>query len=529
MRRSAEAVAASAGGVAGPVGGHFVPRTSSKCPNCGTPVKQGDIICVKCGTNLLTGQQIVAQPQAEVARGGGRGLVRLILVLLVLAVLAGGVGGGYYLLVYNEPVTKAKRQAGQGNLLEAVQVLNVYTESHKTNADAFALLGQYEYRSGRFGEALNALEAAAKLRPRDAELNYQVVVAATRAPGGGLNQQIAAYRRIVEAEPGNAEAKHLLAMALGAAGQYAEQVELLQAVNDASPSPETTRNLGIAKALAGDVAGGAAFVAVGPDDQNKALVSGLMASMQGRAEEALQALQAGIAGDAAAQNAYAATQVGLLLMAQGDFERAATALRGVSVQDDAPDAARFFYAVALQHAKLETEAMTEFADLAQKSGEYAQEAAAQMAVIYLAQENLPKAEEALRQASVGGKKSAKIHTLEGALAARAGDRNQAQQSFRMALQADPNYAPAHLELGLVYVGEQRIAEGVKELQKYLELAGDAKEARGPEIKLLLGQLELTLERQGGAPPPPTAPAPAEEVPAEEVPAEVAPATEENVS
>jgi lipopolysaccharide biosynthesis regulator YciM len=122
-----------------------------------------------------------------------------------------------------------------------------------------------------------------------------------------------------------------------------------------------------------------------------------------------------------------------------------------------------------------------------------------MAQIYIQMDNPVKAEESLRLAMNGGKKSAKIYTLQGTLAAKDGDLQGAQQAYRMALSMDQDYAPAHLELGLARIAVQDLAGGVTELKKYLELAGDSREARGPEIKLLVGQLEQTLEKAGAAP------------------------------
>lgn len=130
MRRSADAVVAATGAPAGSPAVPFAPRNSAKCPNCNTPVKQGDIICVKCGTNLLTGQQVVVQPQAVAAARSGGGLLRFGAVIVVLLVVFGGICGSYYVFVYNEPIAKAKRLAGQGNLLEAVQTLNEIGRAH---------------------------------------------------------------------------------------------------------------------------------------------------------------------------------------------------------------------------------------------------------------------------------------------------------------------------------------------------------------------------------------------------------------
>jgi tetratricopeptide (TPR) repeat protein len=475
----------------------FAARPSAACPNCRSPINQGDIICIKCGTNLLTGQQIIAQEAPAVARRSGGSIARFLTVVLVLLLIAGSAGGAYFALVYNEPVTKAKRLAAQGNLLDAVSTLSVYTQTNAQNAEAFTLLGRYEYRSQRYPEAAAALSAAAKLQPKDIDLNYQAAAAASRTQGGGLNDQIAAFRRITENHPDDVEAGYLLALALGTAGEFREQQEVLERVVATAPEKAIAgRYLGIAKALNGDLEGGEALVAQGPDGEEKALAQGLLLNLQGKSDEAATQLQSGLRNGAPEIKGLAGTQLGLLLMSQGKFEDAVAILSEASDAPNAPPAASFFYALCLQNAGLDTEALTEFADLASGDGEYAADAAAQMAQIYIQQENPVKAEESLRRASTGGNKSAKIHTLQGTLAAQAGELNQAQQSFRMALQLDPEYAPAHLELGLVHIAGQRLQDGVASLKKYLELAGDAKDARAPEIELLVNQLEQAILKGG---------------------------------
>lgn len=475
----------------------FASKPSAACPTCRAPINQGDIICVKCGTNLLTGQQIIAQEAPAPRARSGASLARFAMVLALLLLLVGGAGGAYYALVYNEPVTKAKRLAAQGNLLDAVNTLNVYTQTNAQNVEAYTLLGRYEYRSQRYPESAAALSSAAKLRPEDAELNYLAAAAAAHTPGGGLNEQIAAFRRISESHPEDVEAGYLLALALGAAGEFQDQQEVLERVVATAPDKAIAgRYLGIAKALNGDLAGGEALVAQGPDGEEKDLAQGLLANMQGKSDIAAAQLQSGLRNGAPRIKALAGTQLGLLLMSEGKFEDAVAILSEASGAPDAPPAASFFYAVCLQNAGLDTEALTEFADLAGGSGEFAADAAAQMAQIYIQQENPVKAEEALRRASAGGNKSAKIYTLQGTLAAQTQEFNAAQQSFRMALQLDPEYAPAHLELGLANIAMQRLQDGVTSLKKYLALVDGAKDARAPEIELLVNQLEQAIIKGG---------------------------------
>ncbi|HPO17047.1 MAG TPA: zinc ribbon domain-containing protein, partial [Candidatus Hydrogenedentes bacterium] len=45
-----------------------------QCPNCKSPVQEGDIICVRCGTNLLTGQKVAEEQRQDMPRESRRWL-----------------------------------------------------------------------------------------------------------------------------------------------------------------------------------------------------------------------------------------------------------------------------------------------------------------------------------------------------------------------------------------------------------------------------------------------------------------------
>jgi tetratricopeptide (TPR) repeat protein len=168
---------------------------------------------------------------------------------------------------------------------------------------------------------------------------------------------------------------------------------------------------------------------------------------------------------------------------------------------DAPASTPFLYALCLQSSGLDSEALIEYEHVVSAGGDSAAEAAVQMALIYLTQDNLEKTQDMLTKATQLGGSSAKLYTVQGQLQVRQNNEAEAQQSFRHALQLDPNYAAAHLENGLTFIKRGVLPEGLSELERYLALVGpDNAPARSNEVELLVTQLKQTIDREGGAAP-----------------------------
>ena len=199
---------------------------------------------------------------------------------------------------------------------------------------------------------------------------------------------------------------------------------------------------------------------------------------------------------AGGEDTEASARLGLLFMAQGDFDKALPLLRSApGVQ--APESTRFFYALCLQTSGLGDEALMEFDRLVSGGGTFARDAAIQMGIIYVERDQLEQAAESMRKARKFGT-SPRLYTVEGQIAAFQGDPDRAQASFRKAIQEDATYPAAHLEHGLVYVRRGALSEGVRELERYLELADEnVAGARVHEVALLVKQLQQALDRGRG--------------------------------
>lgn len=470
------------------------PPQGDSCPSCGTPVQDGDIVCVRCGVNLLTGHQVaqkhqeVAVPETNKAPFIVGGAVVTVLVIV----------GALAFVFLRDPVQGARQKARSGDVPGAIAMLQQYTDRVDDDVDAFAMLGRLYWQMQQFADASTAFETASRLRPGDEDLAYMSVIVAGKIPGaGGMSRQLAALKRMAENHPNSERAQKMAALAEGIAGEYSASESHLDSWSSlAGGSEEVAAYRGIVSAMRGDLEGArAALGDVAGEDENARLAQGYLASLEGEPERAAALLSETLDGSPGLDSA-AASRLGLLHMAQGDFDKALPLLR--PAQGDAPsENGRFFYALCLQTAGLGDDALMEYDRLVSGGGNFAKEGAIQMAIIYLARGQQEQAAEAIRKAKTFGT-SPRLYTVEGQLAAFQGDFPGAQDAYRRAVQEDDGYPAAHLEQGLVFVRRGALAEGVRELERYIALS-DASVAGGRinEVDLLVKQLQQTLEKGQG--------------------------------
>lgn len=466
--------------------------TEEKCPSCGATVQDGDIVCVRCGVSLLTGQRVVQKgPEPAEARGRNLPLILSGLGVAALVIILGVVA----FVVLRDPVKEARQMAKLGELLPAIDLLRKHTDNFPDDGAAFALLGRLHMQSQQFPDASTAFDTAARLKPADEELSFLAVLAAGKIQGeAGDRRELDALKRLVENHPNNAQAVKMLALAQGMTGATGESATTLnQYAGIADSVTEVSKYKGIVDALAGDYsAASAALNAAGTGDPDVRLAQGYVASLKGEKIAAVDALGEAVNAQDTADT-EARTRLGLLYMAQGNFDKALPLLRPVDMGSPS-ESARFFYALCLQTAGLGDEALLEYERLVSGEGRFAEEAAIQMAMIYIDRNQIDRAAESTRQARKFGS-SARLFTVEGHIAALQGDEAGSQENFRKAIQADNTYPAAHLEHGLMYIRRGAISEGVRELERYLELAdASIPGGRVNEVDLLLKQLQQAADR-----------------------------------
>lgn len=465
------------------------------CPNCNAVVKKGDIICISCGTNLLTGQQVLPDMKRESPAGPALGKMLSYGALGVLALAL--VGGFVFLLMYilRDPVAEARNLARGGNVLEALNVLQSHLEDRPEDDQGQYLLGQLQWRSEQFAASATAFEAAARLEPSNADAGLFAAAAYGRVSGDAAKtSQLGALQLVLEHHPDHQEARYLLALAEGASDDLAQFKILAEEASRTAQSGDGLQLQALAEALNGDIAQAYAHIrdayqVAGDADTLAAL--GAIAFLEGDREEAKTQLQSAL-GQGSSVTPLLQAQLGLILLAEGDSEGALRLLREAVESPMTPSHIRFYYGLALQALGLTTEALVQYERVVSGSLPQAAEASAQMALIFLQQDNLQKAEEILRTATQSGTVSAKVHTLQGQLYAQQGNIPEAQQSLRRAVQLDDTYAPARLENGLLFVTRGMLEDGLRELEVYMRLA----EERGvpnAEIEVLVNQLRQTLE------------------------------------
>ncbi len=475
------------------------PRTQV-CPNCRGPVQPEDIICLACGTNLLTGQKVVMENKS-VKKSENSPVLRIFLMVIGSLLIVALIGGGGYLAVtlLKNPVETARQLAAHGNLPEALNKLQAYVERKPTDREARLLQGKLFWQGQQFAKSADAMEAAYKLDTKNIETGFLAVIAASRLAGDdGLKKQAVILREILTNTPEDERAMRLLAMTLGAVGDFGALDSLYQ---DARNTPvladgalQTTFALGHAlqKGLPEAEEMLRKARASAPENGDAAAALGFVLNLEGQSDAAEESLakaielNTGVAG-------MAKMQLGMLYLLSGKHEKALTVFNAAKADLKDDPRLPFYTALSLELTGLGTEALVEYERISTGTSPFAGSAALQMAGIYVKQ-NLPdKALTAVRRATELGVSSARLYTVQGQVQAQQGTPAEAEQSYRRAVQADSSYPGAHLELGLLLVGRSAVPEGIRELDHFLELTADkaAGTPRRNEIELLVNQLKQT--------------------------------------
>jgi tetratricopeptide (TPR) repeat protein len=461
--------------------------TITQCPHCAAPLKAGDIVCLKCGLNLLTGQHIAqARPEVKVRRSVP--WLKIAGIAAGVAVLAAA-GGGIYYVLSRDVVGSARTIALEGRSLEAIGRLQEHLKSHPDDQAAQVLLGQVYFDTQDFTSALSTLEGVSLSDEASARL---AVVAAGKLPGdSGRQRQIGALRRLVEARADNAIYWLWLGMAQSAAGDAPNAIAAFDRVLELEPANAQARlHRGVARAMNNDLQNAA-------DDLLAAGAAGAapLAAVEALRGGTVQAETLLAQRVASADDPMARARLGALYLGSGRYEDALQLLQPSPGVTPNPTV-QYLYALALRASGLDLEAQGVFQAVADAKGPAAEAAAAQIAGLYLDQGDLPRANEYARRAATSGR-TVSLITLEGRIRLAEGEAEQANRLFREAIAMDPTYAPAQLEAGLYEVAMGNIPAGVELLDRFLVAARAAGGSpRLNEIELLVSQLRQTIE--GGA-------------------------------
>lgn len=478
------------------------------CPSCHALVQDGDIICVACGTNLLTGQKIAEERRLAVAEPSPAGK-RIALAVVGLIVVIGAAVVLY--MVTRDPLKQALQLKASGKLSEATKLLQDLAAKQPSDTRVFLELGKILYETNQAKLAFDPFEKAVKLDPENREAALLAVTClADAADASNRPREIEILQDQVKRRPSDQECWYLLGLARGSNGDTAGQIDALQHAITLDPSrAEAHRYLGAALAIQGDFAGADKEFGAASQQQEEngdtAAAAGLAESINGRNEAAAKQLTDAVKRKTSVE-AEALVQLGLLMIQQGQFPDAEDYLNRAR-KLGRNETADFFHAVAMQGQEMLDMAVSEFEAQSKGSGPYAGAALVNLAQIHLAQGNLDKARDTADKAAAQGNNTAPLLTVRGRILARTNNDTNAQDMFKKAIQADPNYAPAHLENGLLYVKRQVLTEGIRELERYIQLASVSIQEAGriTEIQALVDQLKQAAPPSEQGPP---APAPA---------------------
>lgn len=201
-------------------------RPEQQCPSCGTTVHDGEIICVRCGTNLLTGHKIAEEHRVSPIPERRRWPLYVALAVVIIVV---GLVAWQLPELLKGPVAKARELAAAGRNLEATNVLRQHLSSHPEDAAGQFLFGQLRWEQSDYAEAALAFEEAFRQDTSNVNAAWAAVVALRKQPGQATAQrQVELLRGLTDAAPDNPRAWRLLAAALAESGDIEGQVIALE-------------------------------------------------------------------------------------------------------------------------------------------------------------------------------------------------------------------------------------------------------------------------------------------------------------
>ncbi len=468
---------------------------SKSCPRCGSTVQEGDIICVTCGTNLLTGQKIVD----EAAMRKRRSIPwRWIGGVAAALVLIAAVAGLWMFAASRDPVSQAERLAAEGDTLAAETVLETYTERVPNDGIALLELGRLQWRNNKQARAAETFARASRLNPSDPEAALWAASAAALTAAGNSPDFNELLQRAAELNPNDPGLWYVLALARGVQENYPGETEALKRVITLRPADDSAHlSMGVALGLSGDLESARTellTVGAGPRKGDALAALGFLAATQGNIDQAERRLNEAVAAADLSMKSEANLVLGRLKLMAGDFQQAQAYLEQALASNSRNVQARFLRGLCLQARGRFQDALAEFEQIPAEPGPFAAEAAVQAADIHLTLNAPDRARRSLEDAARFGAKTAAYYTVSGRLALASEDDAGALNAFVTAIRTDPRFASAYLERGLLHIQLEQTAEGLADLDTYLKLAGEgARGSRIGEVQMLADQLRQAVQ------------------------------------
>ena len=483
-------------------------RGRQTCPSCKALVQEGDIICVVCGTNLLTGQKVGPETAAPSKR---KDFTPQLVVGSIVAVLVIVVAGFFMWAAGSDPVARARQLVADGDNMQALTELRNYVQNYPMHEEAVYELGRLEAWNGRPADAAENFERIVlEMGGSNLDAARSAVVYLGDSIGARSRpRQIEMLRRLAGADADDWKTKMMLALSQGAEGDTAGLLKGADEVLSTRPLDSLAHwSLGIGYALKGDYKAANERLERARRYEETAdepaltaevmVAKGFVASMSGDTEKALELLSEAVQDPALPVRKDALTQLGKLLIQEGRFSEALTHLETAIHLRPIEFTVPYMRALCFQLIGSGQDARAAFEVISQQQNNpYALDGAVRLASIALSMSNLPQAQDAIDRAQQLGGGSAAYFTVRGRVDASAGNLASARENFRKAIVADGTYAAAYLESGLTYLKQESLSEALRELERYLELIGDdAQDADVEKVRTLAEQLRQTTGQDG---------------------------------
>ncbi len=455
------------------------------CPNCKSPVNKSDIICIYCGTNLLTGTKIVTETPKGKSSILPKFQKKYFLYGFIIILLLVAIGVGIVFLTY-DPVSSAINLS-RTNLLGAIDVLQKYTAKNPRNIHAHLVLGKLYIKNNQLDEAMVELEKVLSANEKDNDVLWLALYVSTKKKD--KVNQIKYIKLLQQRYP---EKKILNLLSILGEGNVSD-INLIKQDLSSLPNSDPIKDGIISLLLSKNSYNEALNLLNDEDVSGRTSLLLLILSEYMKDEQNTKKYLDLLKGNTQELSDTEKAYIACLLLKNGDTNGSLQVLQSLKAKDKLPVAISYLYGLSLLNAGLTTEAIIELDKVKNSESNLSIEAILDLALIYFQQDNITKATELIQNIKNKGQQTPRSYLIEGRIALTNNDINYAQQCFANAIQKDPNYAPAYLENGLLYIQRGILQEGLKNLKTYIQIVKNTVPSYSTaEIEVLIEQIEQTL-------------------------------------
>lgn len=460
-------------------------KSQGICPNCKSPVNKTDIICIYCGTNLLTGTKILAETPKEkksVLPSINKKYFLYGLFVILLLILA---GVGIIYLTY-DPISSAINLS-RTNVLGAIDILQKYIAKNPQNLRAHLVLGKLYLNNNQLDEALTEFDKVININNKDIDVIWLALLASSRK--NDKEKQLKYIKKLIEKYPERNDIKLLNLFGEGNISNINNYEQLFSLAINSEINKNGIIALLLSQGNYNEILNLTKDTNLSPKTALLLLILSENLKDEQNRQKYISLIETNIQDLSDTEKALLAGQI----LKSGDTNKTLQLLQSLKNKEKVPAILNYLYALALLNTGLTTEAIIELEKIRNSEGNYSNDASLDLALIYFQQDNVIKATELIQNIKNKGQQTPRSYLIEGRIALANNDPTFAQQCFANAIQKDPNYAPAYLENGLLYIQRGVLSEGLKHLKTYIQIVKNTvPNYSTAEIEVLIEQIEQTL-------------------------------------